>query len=89
MAVGDKTMFEIYRDAHNPAEVDVIYFTELEEHERDRVLARIASAESIFRGFLRDETKDEAKRRIAELLARAHGDVDRDAVAAALAPYLA
>lgn len=85
-----KTMFEIYRDPHNPDRVDVVYFTELEEHERDRVLARIGSATSIFRGFLKDAVKDEAKACIAALLAdAAAGDLDPDAVAERLRPYLA
>ncbi len=90
MGADTKTMFEIYRDPHDPHRVGVVYFTELEEHERDRVLAKIASATSIYRGFLRDETKAEAKRIIEALLA---GDgqqaLTAEAIDARLRPFLA
>lgn len=61
-------MFEIYRDALEPAAYRAAYFTELHEHERDAEISRAMQGESYLGGFLRTENLGLAKRLIADLL---------------------
>lgn len=47
-----RTMFEIYRDAGAAREYRVIYFTELESHERDGEIERAMEGEHVFDGYI-------------------------------------
>ncbi|MFP5450401.1 MAG: hypothetical protein ACLGG9_01485 [Thermoleophilia bacterium] len=65
-----KVMFEIYREGGYDRRFRVIYFTELNEHNRDHELNRCLAGESLYSGFLREEARAEARRVIASLLRR-------------------
>lgn len=66
----DRTMFEIYREADYARQYRVVYFTELDEHNKEREINRAMAGEHFFDGFLGDGRKEEGKRRVAEIVAR-------------------
>jgi hypothetical protein len=86
----DKTMFEIYREAEYRDRYRVVYFTELDEHSKEREIGRAMAGENVFDGYLRDRGKGEAKRMIEGVLDRLNGGekVAREEVRALLAPWL-
>lgn len=63
-------MFEIYREADYGRQFRVVYFTELDEHNKEFEINRAMSGEHFFDGFLSDASKDEGKQRIAEIIQR-------------------
>jgi hypothetical protein len=64
-----KVMFEIYREA--PAgRHRVVYFTELDEHNKEKEINDAMRGEHIFDGFLRSHGKEEAKRTVGLILDR-------------------
>jgi hypothetical protein len=64
-----RTMFEIYRDAGPTGDFRVVYFTELDSHERDDEIGRAMEGSHIFDGFLA-AGDDAGKQRIAAVLDR-------------------
>lgn len=70
MAASDRTMFEIYREADYGRQYRVVYFTELDEHNKETEINRAMAGEHFYDGFLTDLQKDEGKRRIAEIVRR-------------------
>jgi hypothetical protein len=85
----DKVMFEIYRETSYNRKYRVVYFTELNEHNKEYEINRALSGEHFYDGFIRNFKKDEAKQIIDGLLRRLNSgemltseDVDR-----ALAEY--
>ncbi|MBM3811510.1 MAG: hypothetical protein FJW20_07720 [Acidimicrobiia bacterium] len=66
----DKTMFEVYREATYSSQYRVVYFTELQDHNKETEINRAMSGEHFLDGFLKDRGKDEAKEIIESLLAR-------------------
>jgi hypothetical protein len=84
-------MFEIYREAGYDRRYRVVYFTELDEHNKEEEIARATAGEHVYDGFLREASLPEAKRAIARLLERCNGgDVVSPAdVSHALADFLA
>lgn len=70
MAASDRTMFEIYREADYGRQFRVVYFTELDEHNKEFEINRAMSGEHFYDGFLTDLHKDEGKQRIAEIVKR-------------------
>lgn len=91
MAVSDKIMFEIYREADYDRKYRVVYFTELEEHNKDAELARAMAGDHLFDGFIPDRISPEAKRAIDALLDRLNDGMacGQDEVQRQLAEYLA
>ena len=87
----EKTMFEVYRDTAYSGRYRVVYFTELDEHNKELEINRAAAAEPFFDGYIGNFRKDEAKRIIDGLLARMNSDesVTPEEFAAALAGLLA
>ncbi len=63
-------MFEVYRETAYSGQYRVVYFTELDEHNKEIEIARALAGEHFVDGFLRNYTKEEAKRVIDELLER-------------------
>ncbi len=51
MAVFDRVMYEIYREAGYGQKVRVVYYTLLEEHQRDLEITRAMAGEHIYDGF--------------------------------------
>ena len=70
MAVSDKIMFEIYRESGYSGEYRVVYFTELNERNKESEINRAMAGEHYLDGFITDARKEDAKTAIAELLAR-------------------
>ncbi len=68
MAVADRTLFEIYREADYARQYRVVYFTELDEHNKDREIDRALAGEHFYDGFLPDLKKARAKTKIQEIV---------------------
>ena len=70
MRADEKVMFEIYREASYNRKYKVVYFTELDEHNKETEINRALAGEHYFDGFLWDGEKGEAKLIIQSLIAR-------------------
>ena len=67
----DKTMFEVYRDLkYGSTKFRVVYFTELQDHNKEGEINRAMAGEHYVDGFIRDFRKEDAKSAIDGLLAR-------------------
>jgi len=66
----DKVMFEIYREPEAAGRYRVVYFTELDEHNRDLEINDAMRGVHIFDGYLRNHKKHEGKRVVTEILER-------------------
>lgn len=66
----EKTMFEVYREKTYTDKFRVVYFTELNDHNKGSEINRAMAGEHFTDGFIRDIKKDEAKARIDGLLER-------------------
>jgi len=66
----DKVMFEIYRETEYSGRYRVVYFTELQDHNKETEINRALAGEHFFDGFIRNYGKEEAKQIIESLLAR-------------------
>lgn len=64
----DKTMFEIYREKEFNKKFRVVYYTELNEHNKEAEINRALKGETVFDGFLKDINKDSGKQLIKDLL---------------------
>ena len=85
----DKVMFEIYRDATYTGKYRVVYYTELNENNKEWEINKAMAGEHFYDGFIRNFRKEEAKDRIDSLLKRLNegekltpDDIERE-----LAPY--
>ena len=70
MFAHSKVMFEIYRESGYDRRFRVVYFTELDEHNKEQEIARATAGEHFYDGFLREDCLHEAKDVIAVLLDR-------------------
>ena len=66
----DKVMFEIYREAAYTGKYRVVYFTELNENNKEFEINRALSGEHFYDGFIKNYRKEEAKDIIDALLKR-------------------
>jgi hypothetical protein len=66
----EKVMFEIYRELSFNRRYRVVYFTELDEHNKDGEINDAMRGEHIFDGFFRNYVKEEAKRTVMSVLER-------------------
>lgn len=66
----DKTMFEVYRDVTYGTRYRVVYFTELQDHNKELEINRAMAGEHFVDGFIRDLHKDDAKSAIDVMLSR-------------------
>ncbi len=69
----DKVMFEIYRETDYSGEYRVVYFTELNEHNKESEINHALAGEHFYDGFLKSYRKEQAKEIIAGILARLNG----------------
>ena len=69
----EKVMFQIYREPSFNRRYRVVYFTELDDHNRESEINDAMRGEHIFDGYLRNYTKEEAKRVVAGILERLNG----------------
>jgi hypothetical protein len=87
----EKVMFEIYRELSFNRRYRVVYFTELDEHNKDGEINDAMRGEHIFDGFFRNYVKEDAKRSVTAVLQRlnsgeklGHAEIERE-----LKPFLA
>jgi len=71
-----KVMFEIYREAGYGQQYRVVYFTELDEHNKETEISRAMAGEHLFDGFLVESRLSEAKSAIAGFLKRLNNGED-------------
>jgi hypothetical protein len=85
----DQIMFEIYRETTYSGRFRVVYFTELNDHNRDTEINRALAGEHFYDGFIKSLRKEEAKKIIEEAIARLNEGrvVNPQALAEALAPF--
>lgn len=82
----DKVMFEIYREKTYSGKFRVVYYTELDEHNKEQEINHALAGESFFDGFLNNYRKDQGKAVIEQFVERLNrGEViDPAEVASAL-----
>ncbi len=66
----DKVMFGIYREPEFGRQYRVVYFTELDEHNKEKEINDAMRGEHVFDGYLRNYTKQEGKRTVDGILKR-------------------
>ena len=66
----DKVMFEVFREGHYNKTYRVVYFTELNDHNREQEFNRALAGDHYFDGFLAGQTKEQGKEVIDAFLAR-------------------
>lgn len=66
----DKVMFEIYREVGYTGKYKVVYFTELQDHDKETEINRAMAGEHFYDGFIKDYRKEEAKEIIGGLVSR-------------------
>jgi hypothetical protein len=66
----DKLMFEIYREKTYTGKYRVVYYTELDDHNKEWEINRAMAGESFYDGFLKNHRADEGKQIIDQLLER-------------------
>jgi len=69
----DKIMFEIYKETTYTGQYRVVYFTELQDHNKEHEIARAMAGEHFYDGFIRQYRKDQAKEAIGRFLDRLNG----------------
>ena len=86
-----RIMFEIYREGSYNRRYKVVYFTELNEHNKETEINRALSGDHFFDGFLKESEKEEAKAIIDRTLERLNGGeaVRPEELARELSNYLA
>ena len=91
MFESDKVMFEIYREADYARQYGVVYFTELNEHNKETEINRAMAGEHFFDGFLKGARNKPGKAVIAQFLERLNNgeSISPEQVEAGLAEYLA
>jgi len=66
----DKVMFEIYRETEYTGKYRVVYFTELQDHNKETEINHALAGEHFYDGFIKNYRKDEAKEIIDAILSR-------------------
>jgi hypothetical protein len=66
----DKVMFEIYRDGTYTGKFRVVYYTELNENNKEWEINKAMAGEHFYDGFIRNWNKEEAKDIIDAVLKR-------------------
>ncbi|MGH9450279.1 MAG: hypothetical protein ACRD11_07010 [Terriglobia bacterium] len=75
----DKIMFEIYKETTYQGRYKVVYFTELQDHNKEFEISRAMAGEHFFDGFIRGFKKDAAKDAIGGVLDRLNAGEAMDA----------
>lgn len=63
-------MFEVYRESKYSSGYRVVYFTELQDYNKEHEINRAMAGEHFVDGFIRDLHKEDAKELIDSLLGR-------------------
>jgi hypothetical protein len=75
--VDHKTMFEIYRETDYNRAFRFVFFTDLDEHNRGKEIARAAAGETVFSGFIADDRKVDARTEVEAIVDELNG-MDED-----------
>jgi hypothetical protein len=86
----DKIMFEIYREAGYSRRYRVVYFTELDENNKEFEINAAMAGEHFYDGFIRLVDSKQAKQVINDALQRlnAGDEISPEDFEAALAPFI-
>ena len=87
----DKIMFEIYRETEYTGKYRVVYFTELQDHNKESEINHALTGEHFYDGFLKNYRKEEAKQIIESILTRLNDGekLDPHAVESELGEHIA
>ncbi|MFO0973176.1 MAG: hypothetical protein U1A27_07045 [Phycisphaerae bacterium] len=72
-SASDKLMFEVYREAGYGRQFRVVFFTELDEHNKESEINRAMAGDHFLDGFVPAARSVEAKAAIAGFLRRLNG----------------
>ena len=91
MRESEKVMFGIYREASYNRRYTVVYFTELNDHNKESEINRALMGEHFYDGFLYESRKEEAKAVIDRALMRLNDGepVSPEEIERELAEYMA
>lgn len=84
-----KVMFEIYREAGYAQKYRAVYFTELDEHNKEAEIARAMAGEHLYDSFLAERRLDAGKAAVAQIVARLNDgeELGTEEIATLLEPY--
>ena len=87
----DKVMFEIYKERTYSGRYRVVFYTELDDHNKDWEINRAMAGESFYDGFVKNYRKEEAKQIIEKFVERLNGgeQIDPKELTSALAGFAA
>ena len=87
----DRVMFEIYREPEFGRRYRVVYYTELDEHNREIEINEAMRGDHVFDGYLRNYTKREGKRTVDGILGRLNAGetLTADQIERELKPFMA
>ena len=87
--LSDKIMFEIYRESGYNRQYRAVYFTELDEHNKEHEINAALAGEHLHSGFIAGSLSRDAKRMVNNVLARLNAGepLDGQAVERILAPF--
>jgi hypothetical protein len=87
----DRIMFEIYREQTYNLAYRVVYFTELNDHNKDAEIERALAGDHVFDGYLAPTQAREGKQAITGLLRRLNNGeaVSGSQIGRELDPFLA
>ena len=68
--ISDKTMFEIYREEGYGRKYRVVYFTELNDHNKEIEISKAMAGEYLCDGFIKNYQKEQAKEIIDRFVER-------------------
>lgn len=86
----DKIMFEVYREEGFSRKYRVVYFTELDEHNKEAEINAAMAGEHFYDGFIRSAGSRDAKAVIEDYLRRLNAGeaVTPGAFELAIAPFM-
>lgn len=84
-----KVMFEIYREADYGRKYRAVYFTELEEGNKEAEISRAMAGEHVYDSFIDERQLLKGKDVVADIVKRLNTgeEISADAIAELLAPY--
>ncbi len=91
MLESERIMFEIYKEGgYHERGYDVVYYTELDDHDKETEINRAMAGEHFYNGFIKEFKKEEAKRIIERIIERLNNgeEVDPKDVDSELAEYI-
>ncbi len=85
----DRIMFEIYKETTYTGRYKVVYFTELQDHNKESEISRAMAGEHFYDGFIKTYGKEKAKEAINLILDRLNSgeNVSAAEVERQLQPY--